>query len=282
MDVDRAGPIAIIAGNGSFPLELAESLSARGKSVFILGLRGFASRAIKSHQHVIVDMLDPQRILKSLREANASAVVLAGGVDRPGPLAALSIYSFLRHRAELKRIFAGGDDHLLRAVIGLFEEAGFPVLGVDEVAPEVLATEGQLGSVSCPASCMPDVAIGMEFLYTVGRFDIGQGVVVADGRIIAVEGPEGTDAMLMRIGELRKNRRIRLERDQPILVKASKPSQDRRADLPAIGPNTIRSGRKVGLAGIAVASGDVVLVEKANLLRAADEAGLFLVGVRKR
>jgi hypothetical protein len=122
----------------------------------------------------------------------------------------------------------------------------------------------------------------MEFLYTVGRFDIGQGVVVADGRIIAVEGPEGTDAMLMRIGEMRQNRRIRLERDQPILVKASKLSQDRRADLPAIGPNTIRSGRKVGLAGIAVASGDVVLVEKANLLRAADEAGLFLVGVRKR
>lgn len=281
MVADRDGPIAIIAGNGSLPLELARSLSARGSPVFVLGLRGFATRAIKAFPHLFVDMLDPQRILNSLRDVKASAIVLAGGVNRPGPLAALSIYSFFRHRAELKRILAGGDDHLLRSVIRLFEEAGFPVLGVDEIAPDVLAKEGQLGGVPCPHSCIADVTVGMEFLNIIGRYDIGQAVIVADGRIIAVEGPEGTDSMLMRIEEMRRNRRIRLERDQPILVKASKPAQDRRADLPAIGPNTIRMARKIGLAGIAIASGDVVLLEKEALLRAADAANLFLVGVGK-
>ena len=195
-------------------------------------------------------------------------------------MAALSIYAFFRHRAELKRILAGGDDHLLRGVISLFEEAGFPVLGVDEVAPKILACEGLLGTVECPAQTKPDIALGIEFLKAIGGYDIGQGVVVGDGRIIAVEGPEGTDSMLQRIAAMRRSKRMRLQRDQPVLVKVSKPTQDRRVDLPAIGPKTIISAVRAGISGIAVAAGDVILVEREKLMRAADQAGLFVIGVR--
>lgn len=280
MSVVRNGPIAIIAGNGSFPLEIAAALSEQGKACFIVGLRGFAERGIKRFDHLYADMLDPQRILDALRDINARGVVLAGGVTRPGPMAALSIYSFFRHRAELKRILAGGDDHLLRGVISLFEEAGFPVLGVDEVAPKILSCEGLLGTVECPAQTKPDIALGIEFLKVIGGYDIGQGVVVGDGRIIAVEGPEGTDSMLHRIVDMRRSKRIRLQRDQPVLVKVSKTTQDRRVDLPAIGPKTIISAGRAGIGGIAVAAGDVILVEREKLIRAADQAGLFVIGVR--
>ena len=281
MSIVRNGPIAIIAGNGSFPVEIASALSGQGHAVFIIGLRGFAERGIRRYEHLYADMLDPQRILRALSAIGARGVVLAGGVTRPGPMAALSIYSFFRHRAELKRILAGGDDHLLRGVISLFEEAGFPVLGVDEVAPGILAEEGTLGTVQCPEKSILDIELGVDFLKTVARFDIGQGVVVADGRVIAVEGPEGTDAMLKRIADMRRLKRIRLERDQPVLVKVSKLTQDRRVDLPAIGPKTIEVAKKAGVSGIAVAAGDVILVEREKLVSAANKAGLFLIGIRK-
>ena len=280
MPPEEVGPIGIIAGNGSFPIEVAEALTARGHRVFVVGLRGFAERSIKAYDHVYADMLDPQRIIESLRGAGVKRVVLAGSVRRPGPLAALSIYSYLKNRAELKRILAGGDDHLLRGVIKLFEESGFSVSGVEMIAPDILAGEGLIGASLCPELCIPDIELGVEFLKSIGRYDIGQGVVVADGRIIAVEGPEGTDAMLYRIKDMRKQGRIRLERDQPILVKVSKPHQDRRADLPAIGPMTVSSAKSAGLVGIAVAKGDVILVEKRKLIRDADTAGIFLIGIR--
>ncbi|MFM8701682.1 MAG: LpxI family protein [Hyphomicrobiales bacterium] len=282
MALVRTGPVAIIAGNGSFPLEIATALSAQGDTCFIVGLRGFAERGIRRFDHVYADMLDPQRILETLRGIGARGVVLAGGVNRPGPTAALSIYSFFRHRTELKRILAGGDDHLLRGVISLFEEAGFPVLGVDDVAPGVLAGEGLLGSVEYAAQSATDISLGIEFLKVIGHYDIGQGVVVGDGRIIAVEGPEGTDSMLQRVTQMRKAKRLRLQHDQPVLVKVPKPTQDRRVDLPAIGPRTIESARRSGMSGIAVAAGDVVLVEREKLISRADEAGVFLVGVRAR
>lgn len=281
MSVVRNGPIAIIAGNGSFPLEIASALSEQGNACFIVGLRGFAERGIKQFDHLYADMLDPQRILRTLRDIGARGVVLAGGVTRPGPMATLSIYSFFRHRTELKRILAGGDDHLLRGVISLFEEAGFPVLGVDEVAPKILAGVGVLGTFECPEESKSDIALGIEFLNAIGGYDIGQGVVVGDGRIIAVEGPEGTDSMLKRIVDMRRSKRIRLQRDQPVLVKVSKPTQDRRVDLPAIGSRTIISARRAGISGIAVAAGDVILVERKELISAADRAGMFVIGVRE-
>ena len=130
------------------------------------------------------------------------------------------------------------------------------------------------------AGRLADMALGIECLKAIGGYDIGQGVVVGDGRIIAVEGPEGTDSMLHRIAAMRRSKRMRLQRDQPVLVKVSKPTQDRRVDLPAIGPKTIISAVRAGISGIAVAAGDVILVEREKLMRAADQAGLFVIGVR--
>lgn len=275
--------IGIIAGSGAFPFEIAEALQRAGETPFIIGLRGFVSRdeALHDLPHAFIDMLDPQKIIATLRANKIKRVVLAGGVSRPGPMALLSIYTFFRHREELRRIVSGGDDRILRGVIRLLEESGFSVIGVDEAAPELLAPHGAISSVSLPSHAASDIALGLSCLHDMGRYDLGQGVVVAEGRVLAMEGPEGTDAMLERVRLMQKNRRVILENKCAILVKAPKPAQDRRVDLPAIGPRTIKSAKAAGLAGIAVAAHDVVLVERKRLIREADAASLFVTGVQR-
>ena len=271
--------VGIIAGSGAFPLEIAASLTRSGTPVFIVGLRGFAERGIKAYPHMIADMLDPHAILGALKRLGIGKVILAGGVARPGPMALLSIYTFFRNRDELRKIVTGGDDRILRGVIRLFEEADFSVLGVDEAAPDLLASLGPIGIIKPDTAFDADIRLGLDCLSTMGRFDFGQGVVVAGSRILAIEGPEGTDAMLRRVAEMQKNRRVSLEKPQAILIKASKPGQDRRVDLPAIGPRTIQLAKQAGLVGIAVAAHEVILVERDRLLAQADREGLFVTGV---
>jgi len=273
--------IGIVAGSGAFPFEIAEALSAQGQDPFVVGLRGFVSRdqPLGRYRHAVADMLDPQRIIRLFRENGVTSIVLAGGVARPGPMALLSIYTFFRHRDELRRIVSGGDDKILRGVIRLFEENAFRVVGVDEIAPSLLVPEGLIGGCHAPETAAADIALAFACLRDMGRYDLGQGVVVAGGRVLAMEGPEGTDAMLERVRAMQKNRRVILETRSAILVKAPKPGQDRRVDLPAIGPRTIAAAKAAGLAGIAVAAGEVVLVERKKLIEAADQAGLFIKGV---
>ncbi|MCX8502768.1 MAG: UDP-2,3-diacylglucosamine diphosphatase LpxI [Beijerinckiaceae bacterium] len=272
--------IGVIAGSGAFPLEIAASIERSGNSVYVVGLRGFAERGVRSYPYIIADMLDPHRILGALRNQGITKLVLAGGVARPGPMALFSIYTFFRNREELRRIVSGGDDRILRGVVRLFNEEGFEVLGVDQVAPDLLAPLGGLGQVKLNDESKADIELALNCIETMGRFDFGQGVVVGGGRILAVEGPEGTDAMLRRVRDLQRSRRVSLEKPSAILVKASKPDQDRRVDLPAIGPKTVYSASKAGLIGIAVAAHDVILVEKERLIRDADRCGIFIAGVK--
>jgi hypothetical protein len=280
--VSGSAGIAIIAGNGAFPFEIAYSLKESGQRPFLICLRGFVGRddALHDFDHAFADMLDPQKILSLLREKAIERVILAGGVSRPGPMALLSIYSFFRNREELRRIVSGGDDRILRGVIRLLEENGFSVIGVDDAAPNLLANEGILGSIKEQSSSSADIDMALAFLRMISPYDIGQGVVVAQGRILAIEGPEGTDAMLDRVRIMQKNRRVILEDNSAILVKAPKQGQDHRVDLPAIGPRTIKNAKSAGLAGIAIVAGEVVIVDRDKTIKDADRAGLFVKGVR--
>lgn len=275
--------IALIAGSGAFPFEIAYSLRENGRKPFIICLRGFVGRdeALHDFDHAFADMLDPQKILSLLRERSISRVILAGGVSRPGPMALLSIYSFFRNREELRRIVSGGDDRILRGVIRLIEENGFSVIGVDEAAPQLLAPDGVMGSIQPQSSSQSDIELGLSILRMMSPYDVGQGVVVADGRVLAIEGPEGTDAMLDRVRLMQKNRRVILENNLAILVKAAKQGQDHRVDLPAIGPRTIKHAKDAGLKGIAIAAREVVIVNRIETIRAADQAELFLKGVQR-
>ena len=269
-------PVAIIAGGGSLPLILADSLARQGRDSRILALRGFADPATRRRAGATIGLVDVRGALATLAGWNASGVVLAGQVDRPGPAALLGA---LRGRDEIRRIIGRGDDHLLRAVASLLEENGFPVLGLHELAPELLAPEGVLGRLGPNAEEEAAIAVGRRLLADLSTYDIGQAAIVCGERVAAIEGPEGTDRMLARVGGFRGFfSRVRLG-PGGVLVKMPKRGQDLRLDLPAIGPRTVAKAAKAGLRGIAVGAGGALVLERERTVAEADRLGLFLVGI---
>jgi len=142
----------------------------------------------------------------------------------------------------------------------------------------LLSPLGAIGARTPPAQAEADIRIGAALIAALSPFDVGQGVVVVDGRVVAVEAAEGTDAMLARVADLRATRRLRLSGPAGVFVKAPKRDQDLRFDMPTIGPQTIAAAAAAQLRGIAVVAGAVLIAERAAMARAADDAGLFVVG----
>ena len=275
----QAGPIAIVAGAGRFPELLAENLRGAGRACRILAIRGFADASLRAKADAAVDLLDVKRVLACLGEWRPSAVTLAGSVHRPKPSAVFNAFSIVRNRRELAELMGRGDDQLLRGVVQLLEEQGHSVIGVHDLAPELLAPAGVLGSVHPGEQDLRAVDIGVKLLTDLSAYDMGQGAVVADERIVAVEGPEGTDRMLMRVQGLRRSWSLTRPPAVGVLVKMPKAGQDLRVDLPAIGPRTFVRAAKAGLRGVAVASGLTLILDREETVKTADRLGLFLVGV---
>jgi DUF1009 family protein len=205
-------------------------------------------------------------------------VTLAGAVQRPGPSALLGAFSIIRNRDEVKRILATGDDRLLRGAVRLLEEHGHRVIGAHELAPELLAPR-KLGAGAPPS---PDDRLAIDtaisLLDVLSAFDVGQAVVVAGHRVLAVEGPEGTDRMLRRVARLRRSF-LRTRKEGGVLVKAAKRGQDLRVDMPTVGPRTVAEAARAGLSGIALGSGSTLILERDETIRVAESLGLFVVSV---
>ena len=161
----------------------------------------------------------------------------------------------------------------------MFEEQGFRVLGAHEVAPEILMPHGALGSRQPSEIDRRDIQRGLALLRATGPFDVGQAVIVSDNRVLAIEAADGTDLMLERLAELRGKGRIQARQGGGVLVKAPKPMQDRRIDLPSVGPRTVEGVARAGLAGIAVAAGSAIVAEPGRIAAVADSANVFVVGV---
>jgi len=175
--------------------------------------------------------------------------------------------------------FRGGDNRLLSGLAGLFEDLGIKIIGVDQVAPEIVVPEGILGRCAPSARDRADIARAMEVIAALGPLDVGQAVVVANNHVLAVEAAEGTDNLLARIAELRQQGRVTTPPRVGVLVKAPKSGQDRRFDLPAIGPRTIENVARAGLAGLAVTAGSSIVAEPALVTAAADRADIFFLGM---
>jgi DUF1009 family protein len=271
--------VGIVAGGGAFPGEIAEAALAAGHDVFVLMIVGFADASLKRFPHGTAEIVDADRILGSLRDARVDALVLAGGVRRPAASTLFALATSSRKREIVRRLLGGGDDHLLRAVVTMFEEEGFQVLAPQVVAPGILIGQGQGGIAPFSPEWQDDLQRARDVLAALSPFDVGQGCVVARGQILAVEGPEGTDAMLDRV--LRMRRRFRFGRPREtggLLVKAPKRGQERRVDLPAIGPRTFANAARAGLNAVCVAAHEVIVIDRAATLAAADRHGVALFG----
>jgi hypothetical protein len=267
---DRLG---VLAGAGELPSRVIAAARALSRPVFVLAFEGIADPAVVAGlPHAWVRLGAVGEGMRILHENGVVDLVMAGAVPRP-TLAALrpdwraaKFYA----RVGLKSL---GDDGLLRAVIGELEDEGFRVLSLDDLLGNTLAPQGVLGAVAPDAAAEADIARGLVVARALGVLDIGQAVVVQQGLVLGVEAIEGTDALVARCAALR--------RDGPggVLVKIAKPQQDRRADLPTIGPRTVAAAAASGLRGIAVEAGSTLLLDRAALVAAADAAGIFIVGV---
>ncbi len=264
--------VAIIAGGGSLPLEVARSLIRRGAEVHVVAIEGAADADLDGIPHTRVGLGSLGAAISAMRAARARELVMIGNLTRPDLWRLKPDLGFLRHLPEIVRLVgSGGDDSVLRGLAAMFEGEGFRVIGLVEAAPELLAEEGTLGRIAPPEVNGTDIARGLEVVAALGGFDVGQAVVVANGKVIAIEGAEGTDRMLERAGAHGGT--------GGVLVKRAKPGQDRRMDLPAIGPGTVANAKAAGLAGIAVEAGGVIVAERERTLASAGEAGLFIAGV---
>jgi DUF1009 family protein len=272
------GPLALICGGGSLPLAVADSVAARGRKVLLFPLSGFADPAdFAGREHQWVHLGQFGTVARIARANECRDIVCLGSVVRPSFWHLRPDFFTLKVLPQVAKAFRGGDDHLLSSVGRVIEQHGFHLLGAHEVAPEILVPQGTLGRMQPSERHRADIALGFDYLRAVGPFDVGQAVVVADKRVLAVEAAEGTDQMLSRIAHLRENGRIRTSKGSGVLVKAPKSSQDRRFDLPSIGPQTVESVARAELAGIAVACGETVIADPEALVLAADRADIFVV-----
>lgn len=270
-------PLAIIAGGGGLPCALAEAATRSGRSLHVIGIRGEAEAGIERYPHTWLKWGEVGKLFATLESLGCRDLVIIGAVTRPDLANVRFDFGAIRNLPFLLSLGIGGDDHVLSSVVRFLEAKGYRVHGAGDVAPELLAGEGALGLKSPSAEEREDIGKGLRVVEALGRLDVGQGAVVSKGRVIAVEAAEGTDAMLMRCGELRQDRR---GKRAGVFVKAPKPGQEERVDMPVIGPDTVRRAADAGLAGIAVAAGRVLIAERAATIEAADRHGIFLWGER--
>lgn len=273
-------PLALVCGGGSLPLTVADAAAGQGRKAVLFLLRGVADPALATrYPHHWLYIGQGGRFIRQARAEGCRDIVFIGSLVRPTIWQMRLDFWLLRRLPTLLAAFRGGDDHLLSSAARVLEREGFRLVGAQDVAPDILMPEGALGSVQPSEGDREDIAFGLDYLNATGRFDVGQGVVVAGRRILAVEAAEGTDLMLERVADMRKTGRVRSPKGRGVLVKAPKPGQDRRFDLPAIGPRTVEGVARAGLAGMAVAARSSIVAEPEKLVVEADRAKVFVVGV---
>jgi DUF1009 family protein len=282
VDTTGGAPLAIICGGGSFPGAVADAVAARGRRPVMFGIKGWADPAVLGrYVHHWIALGQAGRFFRLARAENCREVLFIGTVLRP-PLTALRLdWHTIKLMPRVIRFFRGGDDKLLSGVAGVAESGGLRVVGIKDVAPELFVPEGVLGRAQPSQRDFADIDRALNLIVTLGPFDVGQAAVVAHGHVIAVEAAEGTDQMLARIAELRRLGRISAPSGVGVLVKAPKPGQDRRFDLPSIGPRTIELVASAGLAGVAVTAGSTMMAEAEAAIAAADREKIFVIGVRE-
>ena len=273
-----AAKIGLIAGGGALPLALAEQCRTAGRPFYVIRLKGFADTSLAAYDGGQVGLGEFGKCFNLLRAAGCGAVCLAGKVSRPD-LNALKLDRKGLAALPGALLAAGkGEDSLLRYIVGLFEKEGFAVEGAHEVCAGLTLGEGPLGKHVPRVEDRDDIDLGYRMASEIGRLDIGQGVVVCRGLVLAVEAQEGTDAMLVRCAGLPQALRGEPGRPMGVLVKRAKPIQEQRIDLPTIGPATVQGAARAGLAGIVGEAGRTLVMDRSAVIETADQLGLFVFG----
>ena len=260
--------IAILAGGGSLPLVLAETIVRQGGRAHIVAVRGEAGPQIEAYPHTWVTWGAVNAILGALKSESDGTMMIAGSVSRPDLSRLKPDLGLIRHLPKVLAMLRGGDDAVLTRLIRFFESQGLTVKGVADIAPELLAASGRLGAVQAPSvAAEADIARGFTVLDALADLDVGQAIVVERGQVLAIEGVEGTDRMLARVAGLP-------ERSAPtgVLVKGPKRGQELRVDMPTVGAETVARLAEARISTLVVAAGKTLLLERNEMIQRAAAA----------
>ena len=275
-----SSPIGLIAGGGVMPFAVADSLAARGIDPVLFALKGVCDPvAVARFRHRWIALGQFGKAAKLFRAEGCRDLIFIGTLVRPALSELRLDWGTLRVLRPIWAAYRGGDNHLLSGIGRIFEHDGFRMVGIKDVAPDLLMPQGCATRAAPDAAAAADIARGREALDALSPFDIGQAVIVIDGHVVGVEDIEGTDGLLARVARLRSEGRIRAKAGRGVLVKAPKRTQDLRFDLPTVGPRTVEGVVKAALAGLAVVAGNTIVAEPQTMIEAADAAGVFVTGL---
>ena len=267
--------LGIIAGGGDLPRLIIQSCQQKNRPYFILALEGQTPAELcDGHPHAWVYPGKLKTAFKLLRDNSVHEVVMAGNMRRPAwSEIKLDLKAAALFAKNVHRVF--GDDSFLSGMVEIFEDEGFNIVGAHSVVENLLATEGVFGSYKPTKQQMEDIKHGLKVATILGQADVGQSVVVQEGLVLGVEAIEGTKALIDRCANLKR------KGSAPVLVKISKPHQEKRVDLPTIGLLTIEQLSQAGFSGLAIEAGAALVLNKDDLVKEADRRKLFVIGVSR-
>ena len=268
--------LGIIAGGGPLPSRVAEALDRSGQNYVMIALTGVSSPETISKTDHCYGMGALGRVIDTFQDHHIAQYIMIGPVTRPGfdqlELDAVGNEVIERFLAQ----GGGGDDALLRLITERLAEAGLVALPAESVLVDVAAPDGLLSAAEA-TKYAADIALGRALLEQLSPFDVGQACVVESGQVLAIEGPEGTDNMLRRVQDILSARGERSPNG--VLVKLPKAGQERRVDLPTLGPQTVEGVRDAGLAGLVYQGGGTLLIDREACVALANRHHLFLLGL---
>ena len=265
--------LGLLAGGGELPAKIIAHCQQKNIPSFVIAFPGQTDPAlVNGHPHEWIPLGSVGQTLACLKARGVTHIVMAGAMHRPSWSEIKLDWTGTRWLAKMGAK-ALGDDGLLSGLASLLKAEGFEMISAPDILDDLLASEGVMGLHQPDEADWQDIGRGIEILRSLGAADVGQAVVVQQGLVLGVEAIEGTQALLVRCGTLRREGR------GGTLVKMAKPQQSRIADLPTIGESTIHQAQAIGLRGIAIEAGATQILDRDNVLKAANAAGLYLVGV---
>ncbi len=291
--VPEDGKICLIAGGGSLPKAVVQAAIEQGRDIYIAGLAGFFQP--EDYEGCVLDSYrlgEFGRLIKTLKSKDIKAVTFAGTVKRPDFKAVRPDMGGMKYLPGILKAATKGDDALLTHITKIFDKEGISLVGAQDICSGLVVQQGVLTQTQPNAAHMRDIDKARHIAKSIGALDIGQGAVVRDGLVLAVEAQDGTDGMLRHVGLLPDDIRGKKEAtdsssssgssvNRGVLAKMVKPGQELRIDLPTIGLTTIKAAIESGLDGIAVEEGGAFILDREAAITEADKAGLFIIGLER-
>jgi len=266
--------LAILAGKGLIPVKVADSAQKSGWKVFIVSLNGEADKALDKYPIIKINLTEITKIIRTLKNKNIKDILMIGYVDRPYKWKRDIGLSLILWAIKNRDFFRRGDASMCSKVIDFLEKKDFVVHGTHEIASELVLQESIISNIAPNKNNEKDIGYGFSVARMLGNLDIGQGIVVEDRRVLAIEAAEGTDMMLERVAVIKNEKRNSIN---GVFIKCLQEVQDNRIDMPTIGPVTVQKVYEAGLNGIAISAGGVIVYDYIEVCRLLNEYNIFLV-----